>query len=242
MPRALVINPNTSAGVTDMLAAHIAPMLGASWHVEAVTAAFGPAYISSEVAYTVAAHAALDAFASAVSTRPDAVLIGCFGDPGLEALREVAHMPVVGLAEAAMQEAAQAGRFVIVTGGPRWAAILKRRAQAAGLAAHFAGMQILEASGAELAADRAHAIDLLGQACERAIDASRPDAIILGGAALAGIGDILATKLGLPVIDSVSAGARALQAAAGTATAAPGADGVTYTGISDALARLVQRS
>ncbi|MDB5812956.1 MAG: Asp/Glu racemase [Rhodocyclales bacterium] len=237
MPRALILNPNTSTSVTTMLTEHVADILGATWQLHAVTATFGAQYIASETAYAIAAHATLDALAQAQDDKYDVVLIGCFGDPGLEALREIAPMPVVGLAEAAMREAAGYGRFTIVTGGPRWAPILKRRAQAAGLEAQLAHTHILQESGAELASDRDAAIRLLGLACEEAVSVSNPDVIILGGAALAGIGDILAAQLGLPVIDSVSAAARALGAAIDTRHQPPGPDGVAYSGISPALAR-----
>jgi allantoin racemase len=241
MPRALILNPNTSVAVTAMLTEHAKAMLGEAWQLRGITAAFGAQYIASETAYAIAAHATLDAFAQAQDGEYDIVLIGCFGDPGLEALREIAPVPVVGLAEAAMHEAASHGRFTIVTGGPRWAPILRRRAHAAGLEAQLAHTHILQESGAELASDRDTAINLLGQACEEAVSISHPDVIILGGAALAGIGDILAAQLGLPVIDSVSAAARALRAAIDTRHQAPGPDGVTYSGISPELARRLVR-
>jgi allantoin racemase len=246
MPRALIINPNTSGGVTAMLVEHVSAMLdaikGSTWQVRGVTASFGAEYIASEAAYAVAAHATLDTFAQTVHSDDEVVLIGCFGDPGLEALREISPLPVVGLAEAAMKEAAEFGRFAIVTGGPRWAPILRRRAQAAGLSGQLARTYILEASGAELAADREAAIGLLAQACEEAMETSKPDAIILGGAALAGIGDLLADHLGLPVIDSVSAAARALCAAVTTQTNAAGPDGVNYHGISPALVKVLHKT
>jgi Asp/Glu/hydantoin racemase len=241
MPRALIINPNTSSSVTAMLLEHVSGMLGETWKVRGVTASFGAEYISSEAAYAVATHAALDAFAQTTQSDDDVVLIGCFGDPGLEALREIASVPVIGLAEAAMKEASEFGRFAIVTGGPRWAPILRRRAQAAGLSGQLARTYILEASGAELAADREAAVGLLALACEEAMETSKPDAIILGGAALAGIGDLLADHLGLPVIDSVSAAARALRAALETPIKAAGPDGVNYHGISPALANILHR-
>ncbi|HSD38077.1 MAG TPA: aspartate/glutamate racemase family protein [Rhodocyclaceae bacterium] len=245
MPRALIINPNTSSAVTAMLLEHVGGMLGtmkgAAWKVRGVTASFGAEYIASEAAYAVATHAALDTFAQTAQREDAVVLIGCFGDPGLEALRELSPVPVIGLAEAAMKEAAEFGRFAIVTGGPRWAPILRRRAQAAGLAGQLARTYILEASGAELAADREAAVGLLALACEEAMETSKPDAIILGGAALAGIGDLLADHLGLPVIDSVSAAARALHSALASPIKTPGPDGVNYHGISTALTNILHR-
>lgn len=71
------------------------------------------------------------------------MLIGCFGDPGLLALRESSPVPVTGLAEAAFIEASRHGRFAIVTGGARWGPMLQRLAQALGQAAALAEMATL---------------------------------------------------------------------------------------------------
>ncbi|MDO6387837.1 aspartate/glutamate racemase family protein [Uliginosibacterium sp. 31-12] len=235
--RLLIINPNTSAHVTRALGEHITPMLGQCWQLDCVTARFGAAYIASEAAYAIAAHAVLDAW-SCQEGAYDAILIGCFGDPGLEALRELAGCPVIGLAEAAMQEAARAGRFAIVTGGARWAPILQRRAAAAGLQDQLAGLQVLSESGAELLADPPRALDRLEAAARQVRSASGAESVIIGGAALAGMGEALARRLPFAVIDNVSAAARAIRTAT-SRPAAAGPDGAGYHGLSpELLARL----
>ena len=95
MRRLLVINPNTSQSVSTLLQTHVQASAGLHVQVHTTTARFGAPYISDEAGYAVAAHAALDAWAHALATgpAPDAVLIGCFGDPGLLALRESSPMP-----------------------------------------------------------------------------------------------------------------------------------------------------
>ena len=100
MRRLLVINPNTSQSVSTLLQTHVQASAGLHVQVHTTTARFGAPYISDEAGYAVAAHAALDAWAHALATgpAPDAVLIGCFGDPGLLALRESSPVPVTGLA------------------------------------------------------------------------------------------------------------------------------------------------
>lgn len=237
--RVLVINPNTTAAVTDMLARHTRAALPHA-EVSTVTAPFGAHYISSEAAYTVAAHAVLDAWAEAPPAH--AVLIGCFGDPGLHALREVCPAHVVGLATASMSEAAARGRFAIITGGQRWQAMLERLAATEGHAGALAGIEILPQSGLDLQAGGETAIAQLAEACLRARERWQADALILGGAALAGWGDVLASRLGLPVIDSVSAGVRAVARLLGVpAPVPPGPDGVAYSGISTALAHRLAR-
>ena len=93
--------------------------------MRAVSGAFGPRYIASRVGYAIASHAAVDAFANDKG-RKDAVVLACFGDPGLAALKEISPVPVVGMADASvLQACALGGRFSIVTGGERWQSMLE---------------------------------------------------------------------------------------------------------------------
>jgi allantoin racemase len=213
MPRLLLINPNTTLSVTRSLAQVAEFLAPAAGRVTARTARFGAAYISSEVGVVLAAHAALDAYAiDAAEARevPDAILIGCFGDPGLAALAELAPCPVVGLAEAAMRSAVLRGRFAIVTGGAAWAPMLRRLAFSIGLQPALADIVTVQATGAELAADPARARGLLLGAC-RTVLARAPDvaSIVVGGAALAGVAADLQPEVDVPLLDSVRSGVQA---------------------------------
>jgi allantoin racemase len=219
MRRLLVINPNTSASVSALLQMHVQAAAGLHVQVRTVTARFGAPYISDEASYAIASHATLDAWAAALAGEgetgsaqkapetPDAVLIGCFGDPGLLALRESSPVPVTGLAEAAFIEAARHGRFAIVTGGERWGPMLQRLAQALGHAPSLAGIHTVAPTGAQLAADPAAARTLLAQACRDAVRQLGAQAVILGGAGLAGMAAALQPGVSVPLIDSVLAGA-----------------------------------
>jgi allantoin racemase len=242
MRQLLVINPNTSVSVSALLQTHVQQAAGLHVNVRTVTARFGSPYIADEASYAVAAHAALDVWAYALANQPgppDAVLIGCFGDPGLMALRESSPVPVTGLAEAAFIEAARHGRYAIVTGGARWGPMLQRLAQALGQAQQLAGIHTVAPTGAELAAQPEAARALLAQACR---DASRQlgvEAVILGGAGLAGMAALVQSEVPIPVIDSVLAGARwALRSAPlPPAREAPGFD-VAWQGLSPEMAAL----
>ncbi|MBU4282628.1 MAG: aspartate/glutamate racemase family protein [Gammaproteobacteria bacterium] len=213
MKQLLVINPNTSERVSALLQQHVQAAAGSHVAVRTVTARFGAPYIADEASYAVAAHAALDAWAAALAgpdqapdPAPDAVLIGCFGDPGLMALRESSPAPVTGLAEAAFIEAARHGRYAIVTGGERWGPMLQRLAQALGQAQQLAGIHTVVPTGAQLAADPAAAHRLLAQACRDAAHQLGVQAVILGGAGLAGMAAAIQSDVPVPVIDSVTAG------------------------------------
>jgi Asp/Glu/hydantoin racemase len=214
----LLLNPNTSAEVSALLERHAAPVVqAAGLRLAMATARFGPRYITGEAGAAVAAHAALDAYAAHVQAhgRPAAVLLACFGDPGLFALRAIAGVPVLGLAEAAMQAAARHGPFVVVTGGAAWVPMLHRLAQQLPLPAPLLGVQAVARSGGELAADPAAAVALLHAAAHEALQrwpAAR--GVLLGGAGLAGLAAPLAGRLPWPVLDNVHEALQAGVAAA----------------------------
>jgi Asp/Glu/hydantoin racemase len=209
MARLLVINPNTSASVSQLLERHLRAKAGPALDVHTVTARFGAPYIASEASYAVAQHATLDAWAVAHAhgQRPDAVLIGCFGDPGLFAMRDGAGLPVSGLAEAAFQFAKRYGRFAVVTGGEPWRPMLERLAWSLGFSTSLAGIHTVAPTGAQLAADPVGAHALLAEACREAIVRFDAQAVILGGASLAGMAAEIAAAVPVPLVDSVDAGA-----------------------------------
>lgn len=238
----LVINPNTSAPVSALLQQHVQAAAGLHVAVRTATARFGAPYIACEASYAVAAHAALDAWAHDLAQpwqQPDAVLIGCFGDPGLMALRESSPVPVTGLAEAAFIEAARHGRFAIVTGGERWGPMLQRLAQALGHAPLLAGIHTVAPTGAQLAADPVAARTLLAQACRDVVRQMGVQSVILGGAGLAGMAAAVQPQVGVPVIDSVVAGAHwALRAHPVPPERKVAGFDVVWAGVSGAMAAL----
>jgi Asp/Glu/hydantoin racemase len=211
----LLINPNTSQWVTDKLAAHLGRLLGPAVRIEPVTARFGEPYIASRPAFEVAERAVVDALAMRLppgsARRFDAVLIGCFGDPGLAQLRLQTDLPVLGLAEAAVGEAWRVGRYAIVTGGKAWKPMLEEIVAGFGWSDRLDNITVIEQSGADLAADPEGAQRLLAAACREAA-APGVHRVVLGGAGFAGYGDVIAAQVPVPVIDSVSAAARALAA------------------------------
>lgn len=217
MPTLLLINPNTSAHVTELLARHATAPAPAGATLHAVTAPFGAAYIASEAAAATAAEAVPAAWQAHIAQRgpPDAVLIACFGDPGVAALRAITRVPVLGLAEVAMREAdalaasASDGRYAVVTGGAAWGPMLEALADRLDLRRRLAGVVTVERTGAELLADPVAAEALLLGACRDALALGTPGqvrAIVIGGAALADLAAPLAPQVPVPLIDNVRAG------------------------------------
>lgn len=203
--RVLIINPNTTASITERIC-EIASRLHPTIEFIPATGRFGAEYISCRAAAAIAGHATLDAYAEkAVGCQ--AVLLACFGDPGLFALREIASIPVIGLAEASCQAATLGDRkFSIVTGGERWGAMLQEFVSSIGLADQCASIKCVAPTGGEIANNPAKALSILSSACNQCAEEDKADVIILGGAGLAGIAEQLRPAIKVPVICSIEAG------------------------------------
>jgi Asp/Glu/hydantoin racemase len=238
--RLLVINPNTTEAMTDKVVdAARAAMPGVA--ITAATGRFGPAYIASRASFAVAGHAALDAFAEHAGNC-DAVLLACFGDPGLEALREVSPVPVISLIDASCAEAGRNGRrFAIVTGGERWGPMLTEMIAARGLSAQLAAIRTVAPTGGQIARDPEGSAALLADACRSVAREHGAEAVILGGAGLIGLAQMIQPLLDIEVICSNGAGFRAV---AETLSAHPSrlearTDAVPSIGLSPALGALL---
>jgi len=211
--RILVINPNTMPDMTELVVRVVSPHLPPDIVLVPATGRFGAEYIASRAAGAIAAHAALDAYAEHGQSC-DAVYLACFGDPGLFALKELASVPVIGMAEASCQAAARrAGRFSIVTGGERWGPILHEFVATLGLGDRLAAVETVTPTGADIARDPDGSIALLAQACRRTAERDGAGAVILGGAGLAGLAARVEPLVDIPVLCSVETGMAAVLAA-----------------------------
>lgn len=241
--RLLLINPNTTAEITELVVRHARGFASPQTVIQGATGRFGARYVATRAAYAIAAHAALDAYAEHAGSA-DAVILACFGDPGLSGLRELAHQPVLGLAEAGCHAAARlGGRFAIVTGGERWGPMLEEFVASIGLAAQCAGVSTVAPSGAEIARNPDAALALLTDACNAAVKTHGADTVILGGAGLAGIAPRIAPGVHVPLIDPLQVVVREAELRAAAPPAKPmsgdyaSTTPVPTTGLGEGLAR-----
>jgi Asp/Glu/hydantoin racemase len=202
LPDILLLNANTNAAMTDtMLIAARARYP----NCRAATVARGARYISDVDAASVAAEAVME-FAEALDaeTMPDALVVACFGDPGLWCLRDRLPIPVVGMADASCHVACQLGRrFGIVTGGAAWEPMLRNFVVENGLSSRMSGIHTLEQTGDALAADPERALWMIAEKIDTArLDGA--DVVILGGAGLVGFAERLQSDTKIPLLDSLS--------------------------------------
>ena len=210
----LLINPNTSTAITDLVVAAAREFASPGTTIVGATGRFGARYIATRAASAVAAHATLDAYAEH-GKDADVIVLACFGDPGLAGLKELAHQPVVGMAEAACYYAATLGRrFGIVTGGARWGPMLDEFVHSIGLHERLAGIKTVAPSGADIARDPERAYGMLTDASNALVEECEADSVILGGAGLAGIAAKIAERVTVPLIDSVGVAVKAAEALA----------------------------
>jgi Asp/Glu/hydantoin racemase len=237
----LLINPNTTPSITDLVLKNARRFAAKGTRLRAVTGTFGPRYIASRVGYAIAGHAAVDALANDRGRR-DAVVLACFGDPGLEALREIARVPVVGMAHASILQASALGkRFSIVTGGMRWKPMLEEFVASHGLAAQLASVRTVAPTGADIARKPDAAMALLAKGCAACAEQDGADVVILGGAGLAGLAAKLKPMVDVPLLDGVACAISMAEALAHQKPKKAGSmpDPVESIGLSPALAKLL---
>lgn len=202
--RLRVINPNTTRSMTAAIGAGAQRAAGPDVAVETCQPVFGPESIESHADEVMAAAGVLS-LVEPGDCGVDGYVIACFGDPGLAAAREVAAVPVVGIAEAAMHTASLLGRrFSVVTTLDRSVGGIEDLAVRYGLERRCGGIHASGIPVVELETDPA-AYDTVRRLAAAALTSDRSDAIVLGCAGMTDLRDRLSADLGVPVVDGVAA-------------------------------------
>ena len=204
----LIVNPNTSLAMTEGIGAAAREVAARGTTVRAVQPSFGALSIEGQYdeAFATAGVAEQVRLARDAGTPPDAVVIACFGDPGMDAAREAVEAPVLGIAEAAFHAATMLSTgFSVVTTMTRTCVIAEHLVHKYGFERRCRGIHgtdipvlALEDCGPETVAQI--------EACAReALARDRSGAIVLGCAGMAALSRELQQRLGVPVIDGVAA-------------------------------------
>ncbi|MFE2013865.1 aspartate/glutamate racemase family protein [Streptomyces sp. NPDC059491] len=208
----MLINPNTSTATTAMMTAIARRALGPALPVRGVTAARGPGMLTDPAALRAAAPEVLAAGLRATAEGDcAALLVAAFGDPGVEELRAAAGIPVVGLGEAALREAAAEGLpFGVATTTPLLADAIADRVTALGLADRYTGIRLTAGAPERLSADPALLLDRLERAVRACADRDGARSVVIGGGPLGEAAEHLRDRCGLPVVAPVPAAIRAI--------------------------------
>ena len=216
--RIALLNPNTSAQSTALMLASAWAVAPAGVHIEGRTVAHGQDFIADAQALRLAAQAVVDAAPALVAEGFDAVIVAGFGDPGVAELRRCLKLPVTGLGEAGIAEAAAGGqRFAIVTVTPQLHDSLVAAAHAVAPPAQFAGVHYTQGDPDQLLRHPEQLQQALLQASRHAVEHGEAQAIVIGGGPLAHAAQDIAAQLQLCVVDPVRAAVRLACARAGQA-------------------------
>ncbi|MGW4773150.1 aspartate/glutamate racemase family protein [Nocardia sp. NPDC004278] len=209
--RIRVVNPNTTRAMTDTIEQCAKAVAGPGTLLDAVTAEMGPASIESHYDEALSVPGVLAAIERGEQEGVDGYVIACFGDPGLDAARELASGPVIGIAEAAMHTASHLGRgFSIVTTLSRTIGRATDLVDRYGMRCHCRGVHACEIPVLALETDP-DARKIVTEACRDAVDADGSDAIVLGCAGMADLCNHIRDEIGVPVIDGVAAATLTVQ-------------------------------
>jgi allantoin racemase len=210
--RILLVNPNTTATMTETAAAAARRCAAAGTEIVAVTSAMGPVSIEGFYDEAFAVPGLLLAIREGERAGADAAVIACFDDTGLDAARAFAGIPVLGICEAALSLAGfLAPRIAVVTTMERSRVPLEHLVAKYGMSrsttVRAADIPVLSledpASGAR---------DRLRAEIGRAIDDDRAEAIVLGCAGMADLARSFEAEFGMPVVDGVGAAVKQAEA------------------------------
>ena len=208
--RILLINPNTSRATTEQMAAIARACAPAGVEVVGVTAPRGVPMILTGDQLAAAVPTVVE-IGIAEGVGVDGIIIGAFGDPGLAALRERVAVPVVGIAEASMLEAAEGGRpFGVATTTPALVDFIAARVHELGVAALYIGIRLTPGDPMALVADPPRLVEALAEAVHETIDTDGAEAVIIGGGPLGQAAIVLAPRFTTPIIAPIPAAMRRL--------------------------------
>ena len=184
----------------------------AGTEVSVIDVPTGPASIESSYEEMLAIPPTLDLILECEAKGFDAAIIGCFGDPGLEAARELVTMPVVGPCESAMLLAAGLGHmFSVLTIYDSLIASQEMLSVQAGVRAKLASVRPTNIPVLELMKDpdvsasaRSFSKARLTEVARACVEKDRADALLFGCMTMSflDMGDEIGAAVGVPVVNA----------------------------------------
>lgn len=220
----LLINPNTTVSMTRKAEAAARRVVRPDTQLIATNSRSGPPSI--EGFYDVAI--CLPGLLEEARQHPDAdaIIIACFDDTGLDAMRCLFDVPVIGIGEAGYHAASMlAHRFSVVTTLSRSVAGITDNLRRYGLDTKCASVRATDIPVLKLEeGDPACLADIRAEIAAAIAD-DRAEAIVLGCAGMADLMQDLSKEFGIPVIDGISCAVGMAEAlvAAGLSTSKRGA-------------------
>ena len=199
--RILVINPNSTVGVTHAIDDAVAPLrIAGGPEIDCLTLEEGPPGVESQID----ADAVILPLCRVIREQDadaSAFVIACFSDPGLFSARETTAKPVLGIAECGILTALTLGqRFGVISILARSVPRHLRYIAAMGVGQRLAGDLPIGLGVTELADGRG-TLSRMIEIGRRLRDQNGADVLVMGCAGMARYRDRLQRHVGLPVVE-----------------------------------------
>lgn len=211
--RIQVINPNTCLEMTQSIAESAIKVAADSTEIIAVSPSQGVASIEGHYDEAIASFHLLELVKQGQSQHVDGHIIACFGDPALDAARELTDAPVIGIAEAAFHMATLiATKFSIVTTLKRTKIIAEHLLHQYGYSHKCEKIHCIDLPVLDLEKNEKETYDKLLETCLRAKENDGVGAIVLGCGGMSKHVESISKQLNIPVINGVTAAVKLLEA------------------------------
>jgi allantoin racemase len=199
----LVVNPNTTSSMTRKIEEAARAAAHPETMIIAATSQDGPASIQGYLDVSTCVPGLLDV----VKQHPDVdgIVVACFDDTGVDAVRCITSAPVVGVGEAAYHAASMISpKFSVITTLSRSLAGLETNLLKYGLDRRCARVRASDVPVLKLEENDPETIDKIRAEIRAAIDEDKAEAIVLGCAGMTDLMSQLSEEFGLPVVDGVA--------------------------------------
>ncbi|AZV77968.1 aspartate/glutamate racemase family protein [Parasedimentitalea marina] len=201
----LVINPNTTASMTKKIATAARAVARPDTEIVAANSQNGPSSIQGFLDVATCIPGLLEEVA--LHPDVDAIIIACFDDTGVDAVRTLVSVPVLGIGEAAYHAASMiATKFSVITTLSRSVPGLENNLMRYGLVQKCARVRATDIPVLKLEEGDPATLFKIRSEIRETIEQDNAEAIVLGCAGMANLMAQLSKEFGLPVIDGVAAG------------------------------------
>ncbi len=204
--RILIINPNSTVSMTDKIREFATASKAPNVTVDAINPSNTPPSIEGHYDGAMSLTGLLEKVKWGEENGYDGFVIACFDDTGLDACREIATGPVIGICEASVHVASMIAKsFSIVTTLPRSIPIIEDLVYRYGMDKYCRKVRAADIEVLSLENDQPIAKNRILEETNKAIKEDRCEAVILGCAGMTDLTEWLSQETGIPVIDGVIA-------------------------------------
>lgn len=200
--RLLVVNPNTTASMTEKIGAAARRAASPGTEITATNPRTGPVSIEGYYDEAISVPGLLEIVRA---TPADAIVVACFDDTGLDAARCLTAAPVIGIGEAGFHFASVlSNKFSVVTTLSRSVPAIEHNLVRYGLAHRCARVRASDVPVLDLEKGDRDSRAKIAREIRAAIDEDRAEAIVLGCAGMTDLAASFADEFSLPVLDGVA--------------------------------------